>query len=90
MPFIDVRIFEERLTPAVQEALVARLTDAVADVLGEPTRAQTWVVLTGAPAARWGVGGVQGTPPTPALAQADDDDQAATGTRPCHGEGDAR
>ncbi|MEV7230830.1 MULTISPECIES: 4-oxalocrotonate tautomerase family protein [Polymorphospora] len=65
MPFIDVRIFEERLTPAVERALVARLTDAVADVLGSDVRAQTWVVLTGAPATRWGVGGVQGTPPSP-------------------------
>ncbi|MDG4799974.1 4-oxalocrotonate tautomerase family protein [Micromonospora sp. WMMD980] len=63
MPFIDVRIFEERLTPPVQEALIARLTDAVSEVLGPAVRDQTWIVLTGAPAQRWGVGGVPGTPP---------------------------
>ncbi|MDG4782322.1 4-oxalocrotonate tautomerase family protein [Micromonospora sp. WMMD961] len=63
MPFIDVRIFEERLTPPVQEALIARLTDAVSEVLGPAVRDQTWIVLTGAPAQRWGVGGVRGTSP---------------------------
>ncbi|GAA5040007.1 4-oxalocrotonate tautomerase [Thermocatellispora tengchongensis] len=63
MPFIDVRIFEERLTPESEERLIGALTDAVASVLGEPAREQTWVVLTGAPAARWGVAGKRGRAP---------------------------
>lgn len=83
MPFIDVRIFEERLTPAVQEALVTRLSDAVGEVLGEDARAQTWVVLTAAPADRWGIGGVPAKPPAPA---ADQDN----GRRPTDSEGPAR
>jgi len=82
MPFIDVRIFEERLTPAVQEALVTRLSDAVGEVLGEDARAQTWVVLTAAPADRWGIGGVPARPPAPA---ADQDNG-----RPTDSEGQAR
>ena len=69
MPFIDVRIFEERLTPATQEALIGRLTDAVADVLGPGARNQTWIVLTGTPAERWGIAGVPGTPPAAAVEQ---------------------
>lgn len=60
MPFIDVRIFEERLTPEASDALIAELTDAVARALGESFRDNTWIVLIGAPAARWGVGGRPG------------------------------
>ncbi|WJK36330.1 tautomerase family protein [Solwaraspora sp. WMMA2065] len=83
MPFIDVRIFEERLTPAVQEALVTRLSDAVGEVLGEDARAQTWVVLTAAPADRWGIGGVPAQPPAPVTDQ-------DNGRRPTDSEGQAR
>ncbi|QIZ37202.1 tautomerase family protein [Saccharopolyspora sp. ASAGF58] len=60
MPFIDVKIFDERLTPATEQDLVHALTDAVAGVLGEQARPQTWVVLDGTPARRWGIGGELG------------------------------
>ncbi|ROO59761.1 4-oxalocrotonate tautomerase family enzyme [Micromonospora sp. Llam0] len=92
MPFIDVRIFEERLTPAVQEALVTRLSDAVGDVLGADARAQTWVVLTGAPADRWGIGGVPARPPAPAADDAGDRDTDGrdTGSQPMDSEGPER
>jgi 4-oxalocrotonate tautomerase len=60
MPFIDVRIFEERLNPDTEQQLIVALTDAVTRVFGESARAHTWVVLTGAPAYRWGVGGSRG------------------------------
>ncbi|MFV2085529.1 tautomerase family protein [Micromonospora sp. LOL_021] len=83
MPFIDVRIFEERLTPAVQEALVTRLSDAVGEVLGEDARAQTWVVLTAAPADRWGIGGVPAKPPVSVAGQ-------DNGRQPTDSEGQAR
>jgi 4-oxalocrotonate tautomerase len=63
VPFIDVRIFEERLTPDTELRLIHELTDAVTRVLGEGARPQTWVALTGSPAHRWGVGGEQGRPP---------------------------
>ncbi|MEV1293174.1 4-oxalocrotonate tautomerase family protein [Pseudonocardia sp. NPDC049635] len=57
MPFIDVKIFEQRLTPQTQEQLVTELTDAVVRVFGESIRDQTWVVLDGVDPARWGIGG---------------------------------
>lgn len=66
MPFIDVRLFEERLTPDTEQQLIGELTEAVTRVFGESARAQTWVALTGSPARRWGVGGIPGQAPAPA------------------------
>jgi 4-oxalocrotonate tautomerase len=66
MPFIDVRLFEERLNPDTEQRLISELTDAVTRVFGESARAQTWVALSGTPARRWGVGGSQGQDPVPA------------------------
>lgn len=60
MPFIDVKLFEERLTPEIERKLIAQLTEAVANVLGERARNATWIVLEGTPAKRWGVGGELG------------------------------
>ncbi|MHA6630313.1 tautomerase family protein [Pseudonocardia sichuanensis] len=57
MPYIDVRIFEGRLTPQTQERLIAALTDAVVDVFDESIREQTWIVLNPVDPARWGIGG---------------------------------
>ena len=65
MPFIDVRLFEERLTPRTEQALISELTDAVTRVFGESARAHTWVVLSGSVARRWGVGGSPGQMPAP-------------------------
>jgi len=63
MPFIDVRIFEERLDSLTEQRLISELTDAVTRVFDESARAHTWVVLTGIPAYRWGVGGNLGKHP---------------------------
>jgi 4-oxalocrotonate tautomerase len=63
VPFIDVRLFEERLNPDTEVRLIQELTEAVTRVFGDGVRAQTWVALTGTPARRWGVGGRQGQPP---------------------------
>jgi 4-oxalocrotonate tautomerase len=60
MPYIDVRIYEGRLTEASEKELVARLTDAVVEVFGEDIRAATWITLTGVPESRWGIAGVTG------------------------------
>lgn len=43
--------------PDAPARLVAAITDAVADTLGEPTRAHTVVTLTGTPEGRSGVAG---------------------------------
>lgn len=60
MPFLDVRIYEGRLNEQTERELIARLTQAVVDVFGEPIRDQTWVVLTGVPPERWGIAGAPG------------------------------
>ncbi|MFF6918362.1 tautomerase family protein [Streptomyces sp. NPDC012466] len=61
MPFIDVKIYDRRLTPESERALIERLTQATVDVLGEEVREQTWITLTGIPAQRWGIAGKPGT-----------------------------
>ncbi len=60
MPFVEVKLYEERLTPGTEQALISHITEAVVAALGESVREQTWVMLSGAPAARWGVGGERG------------------------------
>lgn len=57
MPLIDVSILEERLTPETEERLIARITDAVAEVFDDSIRAHTWVVLRPVPPTRWGIAG---------------------------------
>ncbi|GHF78314.1 4-oxalocrotonate tautomerase [Amycolatopsis bartoniae] len=60
MPLIDVKIYEHRLTPATREALIARLTDAVAEVFDDSIREHTWVVLQPVPSDHWGIAGKAG------------------------------
>ncbi|MEU3838466.1 4-oxalocrotonate tautomerase family protein [Streptomyces sp. NPDC028635] len=62
MPFIDVKIYERRLTEESEADLIERLTQAVVDVFGEDVRDQTWIALTGVPPQRWGIGGTPGSP----------------------------
>jgi 4-oxalocrotonate tautomerase len=57
VPLIDVSILDGRLTPETAERLIARLTDAVADVFDDSVREHTWVVLRPVPPARWGIAG---------------------------------
>lgn len=58
MPLIEVKATERRFDdPATNQRLIAALTDAACQVLGEEVRSQIWVVLEGIPAARWGIGG---------------------------------
>ncbi|MFJ9447804.1 4-oxalocrotonate tautomerase family protein [Kitasatospora sp. NPDC101235] len=64
MPFIEVKIFEQRLTEQTERELVEQLTQATVNVFGESIRDQTWIVLTPVPAHRWGIGGA--THPRPA------------------------
>jgi 4-oxalocrotonate tautomerase len=58
MPVIEVKAFERRFEdPATSEELITKLTDALCDVYGEELRDETWVMLTGVEASRWGFGG---------------------------------
>ncbi|HSA51012.1 MAG TPA: tautomerase family protein [Yinghuangia sp.] len=62
MPFIEVKLYEERLTPETEEALITNITEAVVAALGESVREQTWILLSGTPATKWGIGGHPGKP----------------------------
>lgn len=57
MPYIDVKLYEGRLTERTEAELIARLTDAVAEVFGASARDQTWIVLQEIPRTRWGIAG---------------------------------
>lgn len=58
MPYVEIKAFEQRFEDdAVAERLIAAITDAVADVLGEGARDKTWVVVEGVSPKRWGFGG---------------------------------
>ena len=58
MPLIEVKAFERRFgDEATNERLIARLTDAMCEVLGEDVREEIWVVLDGVDPTRWGFGG---------------------------------
>lgn len=58
MPLIEVKAFERRFEdPEAAERLIAGLTDALCEALGEEVREETWVVLEGVDPARWGFAG---------------------------------
>jgi phenylpyruvate tautomerase PptA (4-oxalocrotonate tautomerase family) len=59
MPYVEVKAFEDRFTadPGLAERVIAAVTDAIAQTLGEETREKTSVVITGVPRTRWGFGG---------------------------------
>ncbi|MEY9485616.1 4-oxalocrotonate tautomerase [Streptomyces calvus] len=63
MPLIDVKLYEGRLDGDTETELIAKLTDAVAEVFGDTARASTWIVLQEVPATRWGIAGEPGKPP---------------------------
>ena len=66
MPFVEIKLFEERVDNASAARLGVALTDAVCAVLGEQVRPSTWVVVSGVPAQRWTVAGSSASAPTPA------------------------
>jgi 4-oxalocrotonate tautomerase len=58
VPYVEVKAFERRLEDeAKTKELIAAITDAFCEVYGEDVRSQTWVVVQGVPAERWGFGG---------------------------------
>ncbi|MEW9548181.1 4-oxalocrotonate tautomerase family protein [Nonomuraea sp. NPDC050783] len=66
MPHLTVRALEPQLQ-GNETALIAALTDAVADVYGEWARDVAVVHLDGVPAGRWGLGGKPVAEPAPAI-----------------------
>jgi 4-oxalocrotonate tautomerase len=57
VPYIEVKALERRIDDASAKRVIAALTDALCDALGEEVRPDTWVVVEGVPATRWGIAG---------------------------------
>lgn len=77
MPLIQVRAMEGFWTEARRQALMARITDAVAQIGGEGLRASTWVLWDDIDSGKLTVGGVSmTTAAVDALAHAEDSSTA--------------
>ncbi|ALG10396.1 tautomerase family protein [Kibdelosporangium phytohabitans] len=57
MPLVTVHLWEELLDTDMETTVIARMTDAVVEVLGEQARSFVTVVVKGIPQRRWGTGG---------------------------------
>jgi 4-oxalocrotonate tautomerase len=58
VPVITVNLWEEALSESTEERVIAGVTDAIVEVLGEQARPFTTVMVVGVPMRRWGTGGV--------------------------------
>ena len=57
MPLVEVKVFEDELTPDQAKELIQRITDAVTTVTSEKLREVTWVIVNEVKSGNWGVGG---------------------------------
>ncbi|MFD7843923.1 4-oxalocrotonate tautomerase family protein [Nocardia sp. NPDC059764] len=57
MPYVNVRVTREGVTPAQKAEIIARMTDVLVEVLDKDPRT-TFVVIDEVALADWGVGGV--------------------------------
>jgi phenylpyruvate tautomerase PptA (4-oxalocrotonate tautomerase family) len=62
MPFIEVKLFDYRLSEGVAEKIIAELTDGLCAACGEEVRDRTEVVVQGISPQLWGFGGKITTP----------------------------
>lgn len=69
MPYVTIRLLKEFLTPELKAKYIARISEAVADVIVEETGADrekvlalTTVIVEEIPSENWGKGGVRLTP----------------------------
>jgi 4-oxalocrotonate tautomerase len=57
MPLIEVKLYDRRINDEVVPEVIAKLTDAICEVIGEDIRSHTWVLVEGLSPKQWGVGG---------------------------------
>jgi len=57
MPLIEVKVFEDELTPEQTKDLIQKLTDAVTTVVSPKIRDAVWVVVHEIKSGNWGTGG---------------------------------
>jgi 4-oxalocrotonate tautomerase len=57
MPYINCRVMEGVLDDAQKAEIATRITDTFADVVGEPVRGLTWVVIDDIASGKLTIGG---------------------------------
>jgi 4-oxalocrotonate tautomerase len=57
MPIVDVKVMEKVLSPKQKQAIAEGITQVFADVVGEPVRPATWVVIQDVTSGQWTMGG---------------------------------
>jgi 4-oxalocrotonate tautomerase len=57
MPIIDVKVMEKVLTVEQKQEIARGITDVFADIVGEPARGVTWVVIQDVGSGQWTMGG---------------------------------
>ncbi len=57
MPIVDVKVMEKVLSPNQKQSIAEGITQVFADVVGEPVRAATWVVIQDVTSGQWTMGG---------------------------------
>lgn len=57
MPLIEVKLYDWRINDEVVPEVIAKMTDAMCDVIGEEVRGHVWVLVEGLSPKQWGIGG---------------------------------
>lgn len=57
MPLVEVKVFENELSPEQTEEVIQQLTDVMVSFGGEALRDATWVIVEEVQSGSWGVGG---------------------------------
>ena len=57
MPFVNVKVIRGVFTPDQKQQMIAKLTDAMVSIEGEPMRQVTWVAVEEVDSGDWGIGG---------------------------------
>jgi 4-oxalocrotonate tautomerase len=57
MPLIQVKLIENALSSEQKREIIECLTDATVEVVGEPLRKVTWVMIEEVASGNWGIGG---------------------------------
>ena len=57
MPLVEVKVFQDELTPEQTKDLIEKITDAVTTVTSPRLRDAVWVVVHEIKSGNWGAGG---------------------------------
>jgi 4-oxalocrotonate tautomerase len=58
MPLIEVKLYDRRINDEVVPRVIAKVTDAICEAIGEEEiREHTWVLVEGLSPKQWGIGG---------------------------------